>query len=214
MTDVTKRARDAADRLRRVVGSTPLGPVLEDQQRNLNDLLTQVQNSELRSKLSSLFDQQQKVVVDLLHAVQTSTTAQQQHLNEMLAALEATLQARRAKFDDAEPVDDLTDDTDDDEPPRAAPFADVAPFATPNATMSTPPTAPKAPPKKRAAAKKRAAKNAAAATPDPVGPLTDPVEPLNDPAGPLGDPPTPLKQAPTPLKKAPSTGAPGGESYP
>jgi hypothetical protein len=203
MADMTKRARDAAgaaaDRLRRVVEGSPLGGLLEEQQHNLSDLLEQVQNTELRSKLIAVYDQQQHAFVELAHTVQTNLTAQQQHLGEVLTAVEDTIKARRAKVEEADPVDDLSDDADDSddaEPPREAPFAavpaakdapadfappvhapaDFAPPAAP-ADFAPPvaddvaPAATTAPAKKAARAKKAPAKKMA---PPPVMTPTSP----------------------------------------
>ena len=178
MADMSKRARDAAgaaaDRLRRAVEGSPLGGLLEDQQHNLNDLLEQVQNTELRAKLMALYDQQQHAFVELAHTVQTNLTAQQQHLADVLTAVEDTIKARRAKVEEADPVDDLSDDSDDSEPPRAAPFADV-PAAKDAPVDFAPPVKPvkpvkKAPPAKTAAKKTPAAAKKAAASSDATGP--------------------------------------------
>jgi len=179
MADMSKRARGAAgaaaDRLRRAVEGSPLGGLLEEQQHNLNDLLEQVQNTELRAKLMALYDQQQHAFVELAHTVQTNLTAQQQHLGDVLRAVEDTIKARRAKVEEADPVDDLSDDTEADEPPRAAPFADVpAANEAPAPAGFAPPVAPVDPARKSAplktAAKKAPAAKKAASSGDPSGP--------------------------------------------
>lgn len=176
MADVSKRARDAAgaaaDRLRRAVEGSPLGGLLEEQQHNLNDLLEQVQNAELRAKLVALYDQQQHAFVELAHTVQTNLTAQQQHLADVLTAVEDTLKARRAKVEEADPADDLSDDLEADEPPRAAPFADV-PAAKKAPADFAPPVKPVKPVKKSAPAK-TAAKKTAAKKAAPSGEATGP----------------------------------------
>lgn len=198
MADVSKRARDAAgaaaDRLRRAVEGSPLGGLLEDQQHNLNDLLGQVQNTELRAKLMALYEQQQHAFVELAHTVQTNVTAQQQHLADVLTAVEDTIKARRAKVEEADPVDDLSDDADDAEPPRAAPFADV-PAANDAPADFAPPVVPAAPVKpvnkaastKKAPMEKRAAAKKMAPPVSPVSPVT----PLMTPSESDDDVPTP-----------------------
>lgn len=184
MPDVSKRARDAAgaaaDRLRRAVEGSPLGGLFEEQQRNLNELLAQVQNAELRAKLTAMYDQQQQAFFELAHTVQNNMTAQQQHMADLLTTLEDTVKARRAQAEAADPLDDLSDEDDvanDEEPPRAAPFADVpaaqdapAGFAPP--LKPVPPAEPaapaapadsaatEAPGSKKAGAKKPSAKKA------------------------------------------------------
>lgn len=141
MNDVGTRAREAADRLRKAMESSPIGTLIEEQQRNLGELLGQVQNAELRARLSELYDQQQKMVVELARTVQTTVAAQQQHLSDALGALEDTLREQRAKVEEADPADDLTDDNGDegdDEPPRVAPFAYVpGAQSTPSAHASS-----------------------------------------------------------------------------
>ena len=173
MADMSKRARDAAgaaaDRLRRAVEGSPLGGLLEEQQHNLNDLLEQVQNTELRAKLMALYDQQQHAFVELAHTVQTNLTAQQQHLADVLTAVEDTLKARRAKVEEADPVDDLSDDQEADEPPRAAPFADVPAAKTAPADFAPPVKSVKKSAPAKTASKKAAAKKAAASG-DPTAP--------------------------------------------
>ena len=173
MADVSKRAREAAgaaaDRLRRAVEGSPLGGLLEEQQHNLNDLLEQVQNTELRAKLMALYDQQQHAFVELTHTVQTNLTAQQQHLADVLTAVEDTLKARRAKVEEADPADDLSDDLEADEPPRAAPFADV-----PAAKKAPAGFAPPVKPVKKSAPAKTAAKKTAAKKAAPSGEATGP----------------------------------------
>jgi hypothetical protein len=189
MADVSKRARDAAgaaaDRLRRAVEGSPLGGLIEEQQHNLHDLLEQVQNTELRAKLMAVYDQQQHAFVELARTLQTNLTAQQQHLADVLTAVEDTLRARRAKVEEADPVDDLSDDLEADEPPRAAPFADV-PAAKDAPADVAPPAEPAEPTKKSAPAKtaakkapaakkatKKAAKKPAAETPATDEPATE-----------------------------------------
>ena len=177
MADVSKRARDAAgaaaDRLRKAVEGSPLGNMLEEQQHNLNELLEQVQNTELRAKLTAIYDQQQKTFVDLAHTLQANVNAQQQHLTEVLTAVEETLRARRAKVEEADLADDLSDDLDVDEPPRAAPFADVpaaksaAPAPNPPPASPTPPAAKKATAAKKSTAKKAAPPPTSSTTPTP-----------------------------------------------
>jgi len=173
MADMSKRARNAAgaaaDRLRRAVEGSPLGGLLEEQQHNLNDLLEQVQNTELRAKLMALYDQQQHAFVELAHTVQTNLTAQQQHLADVLTAVEDTLKARRAKVEEADPVDDLSDDQEADEPPRAAPFADVPAAKTAPADFAPPVKSVKKSAPAKTASKKAAAKKAAASG-DPTAP--------------------------------------------
>lgn len=181
MADVSKRARDAAgaaaDRLRRAVEGSPLGGLLEEQQHNVNDLLEQVQNTELRAKLMALYNQQQHAFVELAHTVQTNLTAQQAHLGDVLTAVEDTIKARRAKVEEADPVDDLSDDSDDrddSEPPRAAPFADV-PAAKDAPADFAPPVTPVDLAKKSAPAKAAAKKVPAAKEPAPSDDNTDPL---------------------------------------
>jgi len=125
MTDVTTRAREAADRLRRAVESSALAGLVEDRQQQVAELLGQVQNAELRTKIAALFDQQQKTMAELARAVQGTVAAQQQHLADALTTLEETLREQRARVEEADPADDMSDDDLNDEPPRVAPFAYV-----------------------------------------------------------------------------------------
>jgi hypothetical protein len=125
MNDVATRAREAAERLRKAVESSALAGLVEERQQHLTELLGQVQNAELRAKITAVFDQQQKTVAELAHTVQSTVAAQQQHLSEALAALEGTLREQRARAEEVDPVDDLTDDGGDDETPRMSPFAHV-----------------------------------------------------------------------------------------
>jgi hypothetical protein len=120
------RARDAADRLWRVVESSTKGTRFEEQQRHLAELLAGVQNTELRQKISLAFEQQQKMLAELTQTTVALVTAQQRNLAEARAAFEETLRARSLEVDDVETMDDLSDEAEiDDEPPRRAPFAHV-----------------------------------------------------------------------------------------
>jgi hypothetical protein len=126
MHDERGRARDAADRLRRVVESSTKGTRLEEQQRHLSELLAGIQNAELRHKISLAFEQQQKMLVELTQTAMALVLAQQHNLAEAKAAVGETLRARSLEVDDLETMDDLSDDSEfDDEPPRRAPFAHV-----------------------------------------------------------------------------------------
>jgi hypothetical protein len=119
------RARDAADRLWRVVESSTRGTRFEEQQRHLADLLAGVQNAELRHKISLVFEQQQKMLAELTQTTMALVSAQQHNLAEARAAFEETLRARSLEVDEMDTLDDLSDEADDDEPPRRAPFAHV-----------------------------------------------------------------------------------------
>jgi hypothetical protein len=126
MTEGRGRARDAADRLWRVVESSTKGTRFEEQQRHVAELLAGVQNVELRHKISLAFEQQQKMLAELTQTTVALVTAQQRNLAEARAAFEETLRARSLEVDQVETLDDLSDDTEiDDEPPRRAPFAHV-----------------------------------------------------------------------------------------
>lgn len=126
MNEGRGRARDAADRLWRVVESSTKGTRFEERQRHLSDLLAGVQNAELRQKINLAFEQQQKMLTELTQTTVALVTAQQRNLAEARAAFEDTLRARSLEVDDLETLDDLSDDAEtDDEPPRRAPFAHV-----------------------------------------------------------------------------------------
>lgn len=126
MNEGRGRARDAADRLWRVVESSTKGRRFEEQQRHLSELLAGVQNAELRQKINLRFEQQQKMLAELTQTTVALVTAQQRNLAEARAAFEETLRARSLEVDDLETLDDLSDDAEiDDEPPRRAPFAHV-----------------------------------------------------------------------------------------
>lgn len=120
------RARDAADRLWRSIEASTKGTRFEEQQRHLAELLADVPNPELRHKIGTLFEQQQKMLTALTHTTVALVTAQQRNLAEARTAFEETLRARSLEVDDVETLDDLSDDAViDDEPPRRAPFAHV-----------------------------------------------------------------------------------------
>ena len=126
MNEGRGRARDAADRLWRVVESSTKGTRFEEQQRHLSELLAGVQNAELRHKISLLFEQQQRMLAELTQTTVALVTAQQHNLAEARDAFEETLRARSLEVDDVETLDDLSDDAEvDDEPPRRSPFAHV-----------------------------------------------------------------------------------------
>jgi hypothetical protein len=126
MNEGRGRARDAADRIWRVVESSTKGTRFEEQQRHLSELLAGVHNAELRHKISLVFEQQQKTLTELTQTTAALVTAQQRNLAEARAAFEDTLRARSLEVDDVETLDDLSDDAEiDDEPPRRAPFAHV-----------------------------------------------------------------------------------------
>jgi hypothetical protein len=126
MNEGRGRARDAADRLWRVVESSTRGTRFEEQQRHVADLLAGVQNAELRHKISVAFEQQQKMLAELTQTTMGLVSAQQHNLAEARAAFEETLRARSLEVDEMDTLDDLSDDGEiDDEPPRRAPFAHV-----------------------------------------------------------------------------------------
>jgi hypothetical protein len=119
------RARHAADRLWRGLESSTKGTRFEEQQRHLSELLADVPNPELRHKISLIFEQQQKTLAALSQTTVALVTAQQHNLAEARAAFEETLRERSLEVDSVETLDDLSDDVEDDEPPRRAPFAHV-----------------------------------------------------------------------------------------
>ena len=126
MDQTRGRARDAADRLRRLVESSTKGTRFAEQQRHLAGLLAGVPNIELRHKIALAFEQQQKMLAELTHTTVALVTAQQRSLAEARTAFEDTLRARSLEVDEMETLDDLSDGAEmDDEPPRRAPFAHV-----------------------------------------------------------------------------------------